>query len=181
MTKFICALSLLLAAQLTHAQNFGALIGVHQTTADSKTANTSTDSGFNFKAGLAVSFELEQGSLFRTGVLYNQRHFDIKAGTAKTKVKFDYIDIPVNYQYNFTDTFGLFGGLVVAANVNDSRSPKPSPTIDAEGLMPLIDLGVNLTFQNMIGFDVYYERGLGKFADDLQDLSTFGLNFLYWF
>jgi hypothetical protein len=170
-----------LATQLTHAQDFGALIGVHQTTADSKTANTTTDSGFNFKAGLTVNFELDQGSYFRTGILYNQRHFDTEVGSAKTKVKFDYIDIPANYQYNFTETFGLFGGLVVAANVGDSRSPAQSPKIDAEGLVPLIDLGVNLTFQNMIGFDVYYERGLGKFADDLQNFSTFGLNFLYWF
>lgn len=172
--------ALLLSAP-AYAQEFGALIGVHQTDADADTSGVSTDGKLNFKAGLAARFELMPNSWFRTGVLYNQRHFDASVPGVDGEVNFDYLDIPALYQYNVNEMFGLFGGLVVAVNINDDVKPSGGADPDAETLVPLISLGASLMFDDMIGFDFYYERGLGGFSEGFENFSTFGANFLYWF
>jgi len=166
------------------AQEFGALAGVHQTTADAESSGTSIDGKFNFKAGMVVAFELTDRSKFRTGLLYTQRHVESTAGGGASDVNFDYFDVPALVQYNANDMFGFFGGLIVGINVNDDIKRPAGVTAtdpDAEKLIPLMSLGVNMTFQDMIGFDVYYERGLGGISDGLENFSTFGANFLFWF
>jgi hypothetical protein len=163
------------------AQEYGALLGVHQTSADSDLNGTSVDGVFNFKAGLAVGFELAEFTKFRTGVIYNQRHLESTTAGSKTEIKYDYLDVPALIQYNVNEMFGMFGGLVVGINVNDDLKPKPTSKVDVETLIPLLSVGINLTFQDMIGFDIYYERGMGDISDGLENFSTFGANFLYWF
>lgn len=181
MKKSILVLALgMFLGTAVQAQEYGALLGVHQTSADSVNSGTSIDGGFNFKAGLAVAFELMEGTKFRSGLLYNQRHIEAKSAGVKSDINFDYFDIPALVQYNVNDMFGFFGGLVVGVNVNDDVHPKGTDP-DAKSLIPLLNLGFNLTFQDMIGFDVYYERGLGKFAENLENYGTFGANFIYWF
>jgi len=180
MKSFLIAAAFLISP-FASAQEFGVLVGVHQTTADSDTTGVSVDGVFNFKAGLTVGFELAEAAKFRTGLLYNQRHVETKSGASKTDVNFAYLDVPALVQYNVNEMFGLFGGLVVAVNVNDDVDPAPAVKVDAETLLPLLSLGVNLTFQDMIGFDVYYERGMGDIAKGLENYGTFGANFLYWF
>lgn len=163
------------------AQEYGALLGVHQTSADSDVTTTSVDGVFNFKAGLAVGFELAEFTKFRSGIIYNQRHLESTRAGQKTDINYDYLDVPALIQYNVNEMFGMFGGLIVGINVNDNLKPKPAVDVDVETLIPLLSVGVNLTFQDMIGFDVYYERGMGDIADGLENYSTFGANFLYWF
>ncbi len=163
------------------AQEYGALLGVHQTSADSGTTGTSVDGVFNFKAGLAVGFGLSDTAKFRTGLLYNQRHVELDTAGIKTKVNLDYFDIPALVQFNVNPMFGFFGGLIVGVNINDEVKPKPATDPDVKTLIPLMSVGVNLLFEDMIGFDVYYERGLGEFANNLENYGTFGANFIYWF
>lgn len=168
------------------AQEYAAVVGVHQTDADTDSSGSSIDGVMNFKAGLGVRFALMENSVFRTGVLYNQRHVESKdsATNVTTEINFDYIDIPATYQFNVNEMFGLFGGLVVAVNINDDASaPAPTvvPDLDADKIIPLITGGVTLMFEDQIGFDFYYERGMGGFADHLSDYSSFGANFNYWF
>lgn len=181
MKKILILTAAMLLSPLASAQEFGALLGVHQTSADSDAAGTSVDGVFNFKAGLAVAFELADSTKFRTGLLYNQRHVETNTSGFETDVKFDYFDVPALVQYNVNEMFGFFGGLVVAINVNDDTSPKLPIDIDAKTLLPILSVGFNLTFQDMIGFDVYYERGMGDIAKNLENYGTFGANFIYWF
>ncbi len=179
MKHFLIAAALMISP-FAQAQEFGVLLGVHQTTADANSTGTSVDGVFNFKAGLAVGLALSDTAKFRTGLLYNQRHIELNTAGFKTKVNFDYFDVPALVQFNVNEMFGLFGGLVVGINVNDETKPKLQD-VDAKGLIPLLNLGVNLMFQDLIGFDVYYERGLGEFANNLENYGTFGANFIYWF
>lgn len=184
MKIFLPLLVSLMVAPSAFAQGYGVLLGVHQTDADPKVTGTTIDGKFNFKAGLAVTFELMDSANFRTGVLFNRRHMEMKSGAGNFDLKFDYIDIPANFQYNINEMFGLFGGLVIAANVNDDvEGPAgvASQDPDVEELIPLLNLGVAMTFEDMIGFDVYYERGLGDVAAGVKDYGTFGANFVYWF
>lgn len=178
----ILALGLSFSAAAS-AQEFGAVLGFHQTSADVSTTNSSIDGKLGYKLGLAVGFELVEATKFRTGLLYNQRNFDISRTAGDVEVKLGYLDIPALVQYNVNETFGFFGGLVFGINVSDEAkvSSGPSVDVDADSLIPFATAGVNLTFSDMIGFDFYYERGLGGFGKDLQDFSTFGANFLYWF
>lgn len=163
------------------AQEFGAALGFHQTTADTDTTGASIDGVLGFKVGALVGMEMSEGLKFRSGLLYSQRHVESKFGTSKTKINFDYIDIPANVQYNVNEMFGLFGGLTFAINVADEVKPAPGTDIDAKKILPLLDLGVNLTFSDMFGFDFYYQRGMGGIANNLENYSTFGGNFLLWF
>ncbi|NJM10440.1 MAG: porin family protein [Bdellovibrionaceae bacterium] len=167
------------------AQEFGALVGVHQTSADAESSAGSVDGKFNFKAGVSVGFELNDAAKFRTGLLYNQRHLDYSVSGGKYELNFAYFDVPALVQYNVNEMFGFFGGLVVGINVNDDIKAPVGATpsnADVEKLIPLLSVGFNMTFQDQIGFDVYYERGMGGIADNLiENYSTFGASFLYWF
>ncbi|HMN67472.1 MAG TPA: outer membrane beta-barrel protein [Bdellovibrionales bacterium] len=185
--KYILALLCGLAVSSSaFAQNYGGLLGFHQTDADidGTAAGASIDGKLNFKAGLAVSFELMPMGFFRTGALYNQRAFEVKTAGGNYDYKFAYLDIPANFQYGFNEMFALYGGLTVAVNIADDVSePAGAAAIDpdADTMIPLLDLGVNLTFDDMVGFDFYYQRGLGGFAEDLENYNSFGANFIYWF
>ncbi len=185
MLKYLCILaSVLTLATPAFAQEFGGLLGVHQTTADTDAANTTVDGKLGFKAGVLIGFELVEKLKFRSGLLYNQRHIETKTGGTTAEFNFAYLDIPANVQFNINEMFGLFGGLTFAVNVNDDVKLSTGGTAgdpDADKMIPLLDLGVNLMFQDMIGFDFYYQRGLGGFADSLENHSTFGGNFIYWF
>jgi hypothetical protein len=163
------------------AQEYGLALGFHQTSASTDISGASVDGKLNFEGGLAVGFELVPMLKFRTGFLYNQRHFKTKSGgSTLVDYGFDYFDVPINVQYNFNEMVGIFGGLTVAINSSDSTDPTQS-NLDMTKLLPLINAGVNFTFQDMIGFDLYYERGMGDIAKNVKDYSTFGGRFLYWF
>lgn len=186
MTKFILMAfsALIFSSSVVNAQEFAGVIGIHQVDADTDVTTASIDGKMNFKAGLGVRFALMENSYFRTGVLYNQRHFEATSSGLDFEYNFDYLDIPATYQYNVNEMFGLFGGLVIGVNINDDVEAPTGVTVadpDAEAMIPLLTAGVTLMFDDMIGFDFYYERGMGSFADDLETYNSFGANFNYWF
>lgn len=165
------------------AQEFGGLLGVHQTTADTDLTSASVDGKLNFKAGVLIAFELVDTLKFRSGLLYSQRHFELTQGANEYKYNFAYLDIPANVQFNFNEMVGVFGGLTFALNTSDDvkLAGGNAGDPDADKMIPLLDVGVNLLFSDMIGFDFYYQRGLGGFANRLENFSTFGGNFIYYF
>jgi hypothetical protein len=178
--------SALLISSVASAQEYGFVVGVHQTNATSDVDNTSTDGVLNWNAGLAMAFELVPNLRFKTGAIYNERHVDVKVSVPKQTYgyNFTYIDVPANVQYNINEMVGVFGGLVVGINVGDDVKAPKGTTLgdpDVKSLIPLVDVGVNFMFADMIGFDVYYERGLGDAAKDFGKYNTFGGNFIYWF
>ncbi|MGE3682740.1 MAG: outer membrane beta-barrel protein [Bdellovibrionales bacterium] len=184
MNRILMVICGLLISAPAWAQEYGALVGVHQTDAETSATGASIDGKLNFKGGLAVAFELMENSRFRTGVIYNRRHIEVEAASLTTEYNFSYLDIPALYQHSFNEMFGLFGGLVIGVNVSDDVEAPSGTTAadpDAETMIPLLTVGANLMFDDMIGFDFYYERGMGDIAEDLENYSTFGANFLYWF
>lgn len=174
----------IVGASQAWGQEWAATIGVHQTTADSNETGATVDGKLNYKVGALLGFELAEKTKFRTGFLYNQRHIDKTLAGQKFEYKFSYVDIPANLQYNINEMVGFFGGLVIAVNVGDDVDGPAGVTVvdpDAEKMIAIMNLGVNLMFNDMIGFDFYYERGMGRFAKGLENHSTFGGNFIYWF
>ncbi len=166
-------------------QEWAGVIGVHQTTADSNVQGTTVDGKLNFKVGALLGFELAEKTKFRTGLVYNRRHIDATdSGGNKYEYKFSYMDVPATLQYNINEMVGFFGGLVIAVNVGDDVDGPAGVTLsnpNAENMVGIMTAGVNLMFNDMIGFDFYYERGMGRFAQGLENHATFGGNFIYWF
>jgi hypothetical protein len=173
------------------AQEWGLTVGIHQTAADIDKGSGVTgdiDGKLGFDLGALLAFELVPDLRFRTGLLYEQRGFDFKdASGDKSHFNFAYIDVPVNVQYNFTPMVAVFGGGLVGIKASDSVSAPSGAdyNIDMKTLYPLLNVGMNFTFDDMIGFDVYAERGVGEFAtdkyhDSYKDYTTFGLRFIYW-
>lgn len=186
MTKIIFLLNALIICSGASAQEYGLLVGFHQTTATTDTAGYTSEGQLNWKFGLNMAFELVPNVRFKTGAIYDERHVDYKvtATDAKFKYNFAYIDVPVNVQYNFNEMVGLYGGLTVGINVND-KVDRPAGVVsydpESKSLIPLADVGLNFLFADMIGFDLYYQRGLGAYAKDVKNFSTVGGNFIYWF
>lgn len=194
MNKLFLGLLCLTLSSAAMAQDYGLTIGIHQTTGSvdpSSSSNTaiqkasgSVNGKLGFDAGLTASFELMPAFRFRSGILYDQRQIDFKLNNNAGTISFNfvYIDVPVNVQYNFTPMFGLYGGLIVGIKASDSTSipngVNYSP--DMKSLYPLVSVGGNFMFNDMIGFDVYYEAGLGNAAEVVKNYSTFGLHFIYW-
>lgn len=185
---FGLAFALLLGAS-AHAQDFGLTFGLSGSKASAKNSGVSSgDTEFGFRLGGVAAFPLSDQLKFRTGVLYTQRHFDLKVDGTDVKAtdKFDYIDIPFLAQFNFNENFGVFGGIVAAININDSidlsggGGSLTGTAIGTKGLYPLIQIGVNGTFDNMYGIEAYYEMGLGDIYDGAKNYSVFGANFIYW-
>ncbi len=171
------------------AQEYGLTLGFNQSSADvDDPANVDgkIEGKLGFGLGGVVAFELMPGVRFRSGLIYNQRHFDYKIGTSKREVNLAYLDVPVLAQYNLTPIFALYGGLVVGVKASESTKSPAGVVfdVDMKALYPLATLGVNLMFEDMFGFDVYYEHGLGEFAStadtSFKDSSSFGLRFIYW-
>jgi hypothetical protein len=164
------------------AQEVGILGGFHSTGADSKTSGTSIDNKVNFRLGVPIAFELVDKTKFRTGFIYTQRHVDVSGANFSGTINYEYIDIPAMLQYQVHEMFGVFGGLTMALNMKKSITGIPGMTKadGTESIIPLATVGVTTLFNDMIGFDFYYERGFGKVSKDVENFSTFGANFIYW-
>jgi hypothetical protein len=189
--KFTALIFGLMVSANAMAQDYGLTLGVHQTTAtvDTGTSAASFPAGsvsgrLNFDLGLTASFELVPNFRFRSGVLYDTRAFDYKLanGAGTFSFNYAYVDVPVNVQYNFTPMVGIYGGLIVGIKASDSKTTPTGFVYDGsmKSMYPLVNLGVNFMFNNMFGFDLYGEDGLGEFADHMKNYQTIGMHFIYW-
>jgi hypothetical protein len=195
MAKIFALICGVMISSAAMAQDYGLTIGVHQTTASIDATDTSSQLGgattgsvsgrLGYDLGLTASFELVPSWRFRTGALYDLRPFDYKIPNFGTVgYNFSYIDVPVNVQYNFTPVVGIYGGMIVGIKASDSQNlpSNASSTVgpNMKSLYPFLNAGLNFTFNDLLGFDVYYESGIGSFSDNGKSYSTFGMHFIYW-
>ncbi len=199
MTKTLLVLAgALLLSSVAQAQDYGLTVGIHQTSgsidnspvASQLSGATGSVSGkLGFDAGLTFSMELLPNIRFRSGLLYDQRQFDYKLDGALSGhtigLNFYYLDVPVNVQYNFTPMIGVYGGLIVGIHAGDSVTKggitiNPDPGQNVKSMYPLINVGANFMFNDMIGIDLFFENGLGAASDNVKNFSTFGMHFIYW-
>jgi Outer membrane protein beta-barrel domain len=189
--KIISLVFAVLLSGTAMAQEYGLALGFHQTTAtlESTGATGSVSGKLGFEGGLQVAFELIPNLRFRTGAMYNQRQFDYKIPSVGTlQFNYAYLDIPVGVQYGFNEMVSVFGGMIVGVKASDSTKTPTSVgalDVDMKTLYPLLNAGVNLLFDDMIGFDFFLERGVGSFAtyptdNNLKDYTSFGMRFIYW-
>lgn len=167
------------------AQDFGVLAGLHSATATMPVISFSSE--LNYRLGVVMKYEIKDNIAFRSGLTYTTRHLASDTGGLGLKLNYEYLDIPVLFQFQMNETVAFFAGPVVGINVGKkgSASGVASSNIDGtKSLYLLGQVGANFTF-DQIGFDVYYERGFGTISSDsgttVSDFSIFGANFLFWF
>ncbi len=172
----------------TQAQEFGVLAGIHNTDADSD-AVIKPDTAMGYRLGVVMKYEIGDAVSVRSGMTYTARHFELNDSDSETNldVNLDYLDIPVLFNFQVNDMVGFYAGPVIAINVGKkTKGTLAGDSINEDvdnmkSLYLLAQLGASFTF-DQIGFDVYYERGLGKINDDgLKNFSIYGANFLFWF
>lgn len=182
MTKIIVALAVFLTGTQALAQEAGFSIGFHNATADSKVVGSTAEAKVGFRLGVPMAFELVDKMKFKTGFIYSQRFFDVTSGLETATAKFEYVDIPALAQFRLNEMLGFFGGLTMALNIgkNIEGSSSAGKATSMQGIVPLATVGVTTLFNDMIGFDFYYERSLAKISRDFDNYSIFGANFVYW-
>jgi hypothetical protein len=185
LTRFVPALLIVLVGwgTFSSAQEMGISAGAQESNASGRNPGDSTSGDFGIRAGFIGSFLLEDNLKFRTGLMYTQRHFDYKTSGGDTYTfNWDYVDVPALIQYNFNEIFGLFGGVIIAINSSHAVSGTPTYTVTGEkDLTPIFQAGVNLLFDNMYGFDLFYEQGFDTIDSNTKDLGAFGASFIYYF
>jgi hypothetical protein len=164
-----------------HAQEeFGFTVGLHQTSAQARAPGNSISSATSFRAGVLASFLLEDALKFRTGLLFTQRNFAFKENGTTHNYNLDYIDVPALIQYNFRPNLGLYGGFMIAMNTGSQISPG-LPNNDLEELSPVAEVGLNILFDNVWGFDIYAEQGFESIDSNTAKFSSYGINLVYFF
>ncbi|MCC6138663.1 MAG: outer membrane beta-barrel protein [Bdellovibrionaceae bacterium] len=186
MNKFIFIIASLFMVS-ANAQTFGLQAGVHHTTADTDATGLDKEAETNFRVGMLAMFDLTGSVDLRTGLTYTTRHATwSSSGIDVATLEFAYLDIPVLFQFHITEVFSLYGGPVVAINM-DKGVKDASDAEDVESLYILGQVGGNFMFDG-IGFDIYLERGFGEFIGDdggtqaiAKDYTSIGANFVLLF
>lgn len=184
--SFLILLALTFAAR-ARAAEYGVSVGGHMTSAEVDGANQGGGVGARsgVKVGLLMTYVLGEGLALRTGVAYDQRHFALTdASGAAATAMFEYIDVPANFHYAISDTFGVFAGALLGINIRDKLEvPHAVNRIDPNinGMIPLLDAGVHYRFLERWSAELYYERGLSRIADSLKNYSGYGFDVIFSF
>lgn len=181
--------ALLFLSSGAFAQDYSVSLGVNRTDAQAGSLGAagpvSVDGKLNFRIGGGLAYEFQPAWRLRTGLEYVQRHIAWNRGTnGVAKIDLEYLDVPLNAQYNFTPMIGVFGGLKAAFKISDKvRYPdKYSFDLSAESIISLFDLGVAFNLDDLFGVEAYYERSFGgEFAYRLSEFSEGGVRVAYIF
>ena len=185
-TRILFAITLAATAR-AQAAEYGALVGGHMTDAsvDGAFAGGGTGARFGVKVGLLMDYALASDFTFRTGTVYDQRHFALTdaSGNAATAM-FEYIDVPALVRYALNDRIGLFAGALLGINIRDKLEiPHAIERVDPNinGLIPLVEAGVRVAICERWSVEAYYERGLTRIADNTKDFIGYGTDAVFSF
>lgn len=169
------------------AAEYGALLGGHMTGAEVDGAYAGGGAGdrFGVKVGLLMTYALGAEYAFRTGTVYDQRHFAVTSadGNAATAM-YEYIDVPALLHYAVTDRFGVFAGALLAINIRDKLEiPHAIDRVDPNinGLIPLLEVGVRGKLVGAWSLEAYYERGFTRISDNIRNYTGYGLDAIFSF
>ncbi|MFN7903916.1 MAG: outer membrane beta-barrel protein [Pseudobdellovibrionaceae bacterium] len=142
----------------------------------------SPQTGFQF--GGTAAFEISGKLYFRTGVLYTQRPLKAtnKATDTELEFKMNYFDVPVTALYKINDFAGIYGGLIVATNLEKTWKLGGS-SIDAQDvkspILPFV-MGTQFKFHPDMGINLFYEMA-GEIAKGLSNYQAVGASLMFTF
>ena len=94
----------------------------------------------------------------------------------------NYFDVPVTALYKINDFAGIYGGLIVATNLEKTWKLGGSSTDAQDVKSPILPfvMGAQLKFHPDMGVNLYYEMA-GEIAKGLSNYKAVGANLMFTF
>jgi hypothetical protein len=180
--NILLALTVLVFSQNIFAQKVGIALGTSQMTVEGLSGEPQSEGGL--LGGALFYNKFSDTMMQRIGVLYTQRDFSYTIWDGSTtKVSLSYLQVPLTMGFIFNPNFAFFGGVALNLNVgkscaieNSSASCTPKGVKSAD---LSLNLGVNLTFIDDFGLEIFYDKAMGKIMDNTTGASTVGVSLLY--
>lgn len=170
------ALVVFMTSQAFAAGEFGIEAGIRNQSGSTDVTGWSTQSKMGFQLGGVGAFEISGPLYFRTGLLYTQRPLGVSNGVSDGNIKLNYVDFPLNLMYKFEDYAGVFGGVNLAVNMDNSCDGICSKVNDVKSMIVPIVVGATFKFAPQLGATIYFEAGSGEVAAGLKDYRAVGAN-----
>lgn len=180
--NILFSLTVLIFSQNVLAQKVGIALGTSQ-------MNVEVDNGAEAQAdggllgGALFYNKFGDKMMQRIGVLYTQRDFSLTSGAVKTNYNFSYLQVPMTIGFVLNPNFSFFGGFDLNLNVGKSCSISDvNTTCTPKGVKSAdlgLNLGINLTFMDEFGLEVFYDKTFGKIMDNTTGATTIGVTLLY--
>jgi hypothetical protein len=179
MKSVLSILTVLFVTSSAFANDFAAVVGFRNNSADSTTtATVNTKSSLGL--GVLGFFDLGGSLQGRVGFIYNQRN--VSAGTPEYDYNLNYIDVPLTAMFKVTDYAGAFIGPVVGLYAGKECKVPGGCDTNPEGLLTGLQLGVSFKFAPQLGAELYYETVPSTYwKDAFKNMRTVGANLLFTF
>jgi hypothetical protein len=175
-------LLILVFSQGVFAQKVGIALGTSQTNIETDTGVEAQSEG-GLLGGALFYNNFGDTMLQRIGVLYAQKNFSMTSASVKNNVNLSYLQVPLTIGFVMNPNFSFFGGVALNLNVGKSCSyGNSSSACTVKGVKSAdfgLNFGINLTFMDEFGLEIFYDRTTGKIMDGTTGASTVGVNLLY--
>lgn len=180
-SKLILLLFIVVFAQIANAQVFGIKGGVNfaNMSFSASGIDVSPKSILGIHVGPIAEFELQESLYFNTGILYSLKGYKMKMDfmgeTAEASVKFNYLEIPLNFAYKhpLSETSKLFaqaGPYLGYALSGKGESDGETEDVEfGDGEMKRMDFGIGIGAGIELGSiaaSLNYQLGLANIVDD---------------
>ena len=166
--------------------NYGVLGGLHRADLDAGANGVNTTAKVGFRGGVLANYTWNDSFSTRVGAIFAPRYVSLYGNVNTVELMYKYIDVPVLFQWNFSEKVALYAGPVLSFNIDDKfettlGNAGAFGSIDAKAFYPQAQVGIAFKTEKNVGFEFYYERGFGDITDGtLKDYNSYGANFIWW-
>jgi hypothetical protein len=170
--KTLLILAVTLLSFCVRAEEMHLVAGMRSDSADATTSGSNVDGKANFQAGGIGYWDTSDNLKLRSGLVYTQRSYDVQSGsTVVSEPRLSYLDIPISGLFKINDFAGAFAGLNGSFNINKDCG---SGSCTGVNTFPIAgQLGGAFEIADRLGLELYYEHGLTKIADDIENPRVF--------
>ncbi len=164
----------LVAGTFAFAQTFGIKGGMNVSSLSNDAGLDDSKSKIGFNAGVFMNAPLAESFSIQPEVLYSQYGSKAESGNTSTSLKFDYITVPVMFQYNATPEFYLeagpeFGFMTSAKGKVEVGDNSQTVDLNKDNYNTFnfgVGLGAGYYFTPNIGLTARYVAGFTDIAKD---------------
>jgi hypothetical protein len=187
---FLGSLIFLVSSFVYAGVDYGLELGVRQQSGSATGFLTSTNSQTAFQFGGIVQFPIGGPVNLRTGMLYTQRPLQVSnPNMPTTKVSLNYLDLPIDFMFNFAEYAGFFVGANLALNLDHSCDSAGCSVTNVSSTILPFTFGASFKFAPQVGMTIYYDSYYNTMANlstpsynlSVGNYQAVGINFLFSF
>lgn len=184
MKRLLMGFFVLSFSTIAAAADFGLELGFRQQSGSvDDMTGASTKSQVGYALGLSAFIPFQGPLGLRTGLMYTQRPLSVEADSpivGDAKVNLSYFDVPVTLAYKFEDFASVFGGVVLALNLENGVSTSGAFTggklADTKSIVTPIVFGASFKFASQLGATVFFETIPGDVTSFNDGVTKHGVN-----